>query len=172
MRKIAPIAAALLAVAGCTSTQTAEPPTAAGGGTTAPAVQPRQPTEPRTEEAIRQVAQEEADSYAAGDYGAAWDLWTKDAKKAISRSDYERLFELCPPLSQGVRFTIEKITMAPDKNSAKVRFSRIIGVFSYKFVYEDGHWRFVPDADAMRDYRIGDVRKIAARARAEGRCAA
>jgi hypothetical protein len=167
MRKIASIALALLVVAGCSSNQTAEPPIA--GGTTAPVTQP-QAAEPRTEAAVRRVAQEEVDSFAAGEYGAAWDLWSARGKKAISRPDYERLFELCPSPVDGVRFTIEKITMAPGGNSAKVRYSLLATLVSFDFVYEAGRWRFVPAPEAMREYRIGDVKKIAAKARAEGRC--
>ncbi|GAA0318535.1 hypothetical protein GCM10010151_05480 [Actinoallomurus spadix] len=52
------------------------------------------------------MATEEFDSYAAGDYGAAWDLWTAAGKRAISRANYVKLFTLCPEIAQGVRFEI------------------------------------------------------------------
>jgi len=35
--------------------------------------------------------------------------------------------------------------------------TRIVAVLTYQFVYESGHWRFVPDAQAMHDYRTKTV---------------
>jgi hypothetical protein len=138
-------------------------------GAASPAAKERK-AEPRTEDAVRAVAQEEVDTYASGDYGGAWDLWTDSAKKLISRADYEKLFELCPPVAAGIPFTIEKIKLAPDRNSATVRYSRSIAVMSFRYVYEGGRWRYVPEARNQRDYRTKSVEELAASRRKDGAC--
>lgn len=162
-------AAAGLATAGCKSNDSANlasPPAASGGvAQTAPATR----AEPHTEAAVRAAANEEFDAYASADYGAAWDQWYAPAKKLISRANYMRLFELCPAPAAGVRFQIEKITMDSDRE-AHVRVVRLIAVFTYRFVYEAGHWRFVPEADSMRDYRTKSIEQMVAEHRAQGAC--
>jgi hypothetical protein len=55
-------------------------------------------------------------------------------------------------------------------HEAHVRVSRLIATRTYRFVYESGHWRFVPDADAMRDYRTKTVEQLARARRAQGGC--
>jgi hypothetical protein len=97
-----------------TPSESADPPLAGGASAAAKPENTKPQAEPRTEEAVRKVAQEEVDAYASGDYGRAWDLWTDSAKKLISRENDERLFELCPPAAAGVQFTIEKIALSPD----------------------------------------------------------
>ena len=158
---------ALTAPLGCSDGAggAAEPPAGGEATTTTPASS----AEPRTEAAVRTAATEEFDSYAAGDYGAAWDLWSAAGKKAVSRTNYLRLHRLCPPMTGGIRFEIQKVTMDSDR-SAHVRVSRLIAVFTYRFVYEAGRWRFVPDADSMRDYRTKTVEQMAAERRAQGGC--
>jgi hypothetical protein len=150
--------------AGSANSNVATPP---GAGSAAPTTAAA--TEPRTEAAVRAAATEEFDSYAAGDYGATWDLYYAPAKKAISRADYMRFFKLCPDLAGGVRFQIEKITMDSD-HEAHVRVTRLIAVLTYQFVYESGHWRFVPTAESMRDYHTKTVEQVANERRAQGGC--
>lgn len=172
LRRAALTAVVLLAAAGCSShdpaAETATPP-AAGG---APAAQSSTAaTEPRTEAAVRAAASEEFDSYAAGDYGAAWDLWSAAGKRAISRAKYMHLFELCPEVAKGIRFEIQRVTMDSDRE-AHVRVSRMaIAVMTYQFVYESGRWRFVPAPEAMNDYRTKTVKEITQERRATGGCA-
>jgi hypothetical protein len=162
---------AVLALAGCSSADSggsAAPPPAAGAPATQGAASTG--TEPRTEAAVRAAATEEFDSYAAGDYGAAWDVWTAAGKKAISRANYVKLFQLCPEIAQGVRFEIQKVALDND-HEAHVRASRMgIAVQSFQFVYESGHWRFVPLPDAMNDYRTKTINQMAADRRAQGGC--
>lgn len=172
MRILATLIAAVLGLSACSSTDTggttATPPAAAGVAAT-PAAPTSTAAEPRTEAAVRAAAGEEFDAYASGDYGAAWDEWTTAAKKLISRADYMHLFELCPQPASGVRFTIDKVTMNSD-GTARVRATRLIAVLSYQFAYEAGHWRFVPDAESMRDYRTKTVQQMAQEHRAQGAC--
>ncbi|GAA4514745.1 hypothetical protein GCM10023191_083700 [Actinoallomurus oryzae] len=56
-------------------------------------------------------------------------------------------------------------------HSARVRVTRLIAVITYQFVYENGHWRFQPPADNMRDYRTKTVQQMASEHRAAGACA-
>ncbi|REF00285.1 hypothetical protein [Thermomonospora umbrina] len=163
----------LLFVAACGGGD--EPP--ASSATLAPssaptAETPRVTAQPRTEAALRLVAEEEFETYASGDYGGAWDLWTAAGKKLISRADYERLFELCPAIVEGVPFKIEKVRVSG--TAGVVRASRSIAILSFKFAYEHGQWRYVPDRSAVADYqrlrKIGMQKFVAAR-KAEGLCA-
>lgn len=176
MRFTMPAAAAALtvcALAGCSSTDSgdsgaATPPPAVGAPATQGAASTA--TEPRTEAAVRAAATEEFDSYSAGDYGEAWDLWTAAGKKAISRKNYMHLFELCPDVASGARFDIQRVTMDSD-HEAHVRVSRLgIAVMSYQFAYEDGHWRYVPTPESMNNYRTKTVQQMAADRRAQGGC--
>jgi hypothetical protein len=171
-------AVAVLAV-GCSGsedkTEIATPPPAAGVATTPPGAPSTAPAssggaEPQTETGVRAVATDEFDSFAGGDYGGAWDLFYGLAKKLISRADYIRLFKLCPDPAPGVRFQIEKISMGSG-GEAQVRVSRLgLADASYRFVYESGHWRFVPTAQAMNDYSTKKVEQIASDERAQGGC--
>lgn len=170
MRALALTMTALTLAAGCGSSDdghagVATPPGAprAGATSASPAA------EPHTEAAVRAAAKEEFDSYAAGDYGEAWDVWSAAGKQAISRANYMRLFQLCPDVAQGVRFQIEHVTMDSDRH-AHVRASRLIAMLTYRFVYEAGRWRFVPTPESMRDYRTKTVKEVAAERRAQGGC--
>ncbi len=158
---------AAIAVTGCSKVEgtTTAPP----GAGTMPASTPAVAAEPRTEAAVRAAAGEEFDAYASGDYGATWDVWYAPAKKLISRADYTRLIKLCPDAAAGVRFNIEKITMDSDRE-AHVRVTRLVAIHTYRFVYEDGHWRFVPDDQAMRDYRTKTLKQMVTKVRAQGGC--
>jgi hypothetical protein len=161
----------LLLVLPLTGCGDGDPATATAPSSARPAASPAQPAaQPKTEAAVRTAAQDEFDAYAAGEYGEAWDLWTAAGKRMISRADYEKLHELCPSAT-GLRFTIEKVRLSGD--TATVRVSRAIAVFSYKFLYEQGQWRYVPDKAAAADYRFArkaGVAELAARHRAEGGC--
>lgn len=123
----------------------------------------------RTEAAVRQAAQDLFDSYAAGNYGAFWDGWTRDAQALISRDDYVRLFDLCKPIAQGIRFDIKRVTVEGD--TARVEVTRLIGAFTYDMRFEDGRWKYIPDAQAQADYKTKSIDQIAADKRAARACA-
>jgi hypothetical protein len=161
----------LVLVSPLTACGDGDPAAATAPSSAPPAASPTLPAaQPKTEAAVRTAAQDEFDAYAAGEYGEAWDLWTAAGQRMISRADYEKLHELCPSAT-GLRFTIEKVRVSGD--TATVRVSRSIAVFSYKFLYEQGQWRFVPDKAAAADYRYArkaGIAKLAARSKAEGLC--
>lgn len=128
----------------------------------------QEPQQDRTEAAVRKAAQDAFDSYAAGNYGAFWDSWTSEAQALISRDDYLRLFELCKPQAEGLRFEIKQVTV--DDDVANVEVARLIAAFTYQFRYENGRWRYVPDAQAQADYRK-PIEQLASEKRAAGACA-
>ncbi|GII88290.1 hypothetical protein Ssi03_62800 [Sphaerisporangium siamense] len=125
--------------------------------------------QPHTEAGARGAAQKLFDAYAAGNYGAFWDGWTIDAQGLISRRDYARLFELCKPIAQGIRYNVQSAMVQGD--TAKVQVTRLIGAFTYDFKYEDGRWRFIPEAETQADYRSKTVEQLAAEKQASRTCA-
>ncbi len=164
------IAVCLLALAaGCSSRNE---PSAAGptASATIAAKQEVPAAQPKTVAAVRAAANEEFESFASGDYGGSWDLWTAAGKKAISRADYEQLLKLCPDTGAGVAFQIKKVKLAADGNSALVRVQRLAGIASFTFLDEGGEWRFQPLEVALTDYKLGSPKAIAAKARKEGHC--
>ena len=144
-----------LSLAACSSDEPSDD--AAGGETDA---------QPRSVAAVESVAQEEADRYAAGDFGGAWDLWAEEAQGTISREDYIELGEAC--LGAGVRINVTKVRLVGD-DRAVVRMG--VGRFqqAYTMRYEDGAWRWVPTDEALEDYD-GDVDRLIKTMEAKGNC--
>lgn len=130
---------------------------------------PEREEQPRTEFGARQAANAALDSYAAGNYGAFWDSWTKESQKVISRADYERLFQLCKPPAEGLRFTINRVDVEGD--TARVEVARLIATFTYTLRYENGQWRFVLPDDTRAEYQGRTVEQIAQQRRAKSQCA-
>jgi hypothetical protein len=160
--------AAVVALTGCSTskaTTTPAAPAPSAQATSSAAAQPR------TQAAVKAAATEKFDAYASGDYAGAWEIWTASAKKTLSRQNYEKLFELCPPVAESLPFTIKAVRLAPDKKSAVVRAQRSIALISFRFVYEGGQWRYVPSAANLRDYRTKTPAQLAAGLRKDGACA-
>jgi hypothetical protein len=122
--------------------------------------------QPRSVAAAEKVAQEQADRYAAGDFGGAWDLWAEDAQDTISREDYIELGEAC--LGAGVKIEVTDARLEGD-DRAVVRLG--VGRFqqAYTVLYEDGAWRWVPTDEALEDYD-GDVDRLIKTMEAKGNC--
>ncbi|OKI49892.1 hypothetical protein [Micromonospora sp. CB01531] len=112
-------------------------------------------------------SQKEFDAYAAGDWKGAWDLWTKEGKTAITRDEYARLHTECKTIT-GLTFEITNARLEGE-DKAVVNFKRSIVAGMSEIRYEDGQWRYQPDADSMADYAKG-VDKVIAEGRASGRC--
>jgi len=114
----------------------------------------------RTEAGARQTAQAELDAYAAGDWQGAWDLWTKAGKAAISRNDYQRLHTECETVT-GIPFEVKTVRLeGPDR--AVFTGERASFQFTYELHFEDGHWRYQPEAKSLADYAKGVDALIAA----------
>ncbi|NJC69133.1 hypothetical protein HC031_05285 [Planosporangium thailandense] len=131
------------------------------------AASPTPSAEPKTVDAAKAAAQREFDLYAAGDWAGAWDLWTKAGKAAFSRSDYSRLHTECKTLT-GLTFEITNARLEND-TTAVVAYKRSIAAGTANMMYEDGGWRYQPDASSMADYAKG-VDKLIADSKQEGRC--
>lgn len=55
------------------------------------------------------------------------------------------------------------------EDKAVVNYKRLIAAGMAEIHYQDGQWRYQPDADSMADYAKG-VDKVVAEGRASGRC--
>jgi hypothetical protein len=121
-----------------------------------------------SEAALRAVAKEEFDAYAAGQYGQAWDVWTAHGKGEITRADYEKLHAECKDLGAGVPLKIESMSITG--TTASVRVSRLGFLAAYTFDWENGAWRFEPTAQGAADYALG-VDALVAKMKREGSCA-
>ncbi|OPG09293.1 hypothetical protein [Microbispora sp. GKU 823] len=168
------IAICLVALVVVLKPPTAEAPGSSGSGDLNPVVeqadQGQEPQQERTEVAARQAAQALMDTYSAGGYGEFWDAWVPEAQALISRDDYVRLFQLCKPIAEGLRFEITGVTLRGD--IADVRVNRLIVSFTYQFRYEGGRWRYIPDQQAQADYKTKNVDQMVAEKRAARTCAA
>ncbi|WP_067130205.1 hypothetical protein [Microtetraspora malaysiensis] len=125
--------------------------------------------EERTEAGVRQAAQTTLDFYSSGAYGQFWDSWTADAQKLIARDDYLRMFELCKPIAEDLRFEIKGVTL--DGDGADVQVTHFLAAFTYRFRYEGGRWRYIPEQQAQADYTSKTVDQMAAERRASRGCA-
>ncbi len=152
-----------LALAGCTS----ESPRTPGAKVAPTSVSPSPAEEPRTAVAAQTAAQRSFDAFAAGDWAGAWDEWNGAGKAAFSREDYVRLHTTCKTLT-GLPFKI-KTARLEGADKAVVQAERASFAFAYEMTYEEGRWRFQPDADAMADYRLG-VDALIAKKKTEGTC--
>lgn len=103
-------------------------------------------------EAALEAAEAQADHYAAQDFAGAWDMWTDEAKGAISRDDYVTYGETCD--LGGMPLEAEFVRFESDTEGV-VRIG--LGEFqtTYSVIYEDGEWRWQPTAEALKDYERG-----------------
>ncbi|RZU77616.1 hypothetical protein EV384_6347 [Micromonospora kangleipakensis] len=165
---IAALGVTLLAAAcGTEGTPDQAGPAATGSAAAVAASPAAAPKEPVTVEAAKTAAQKEFDAYAAGDWKGAWDLWTAEGKAAISRDEYARLHTECKTIT-GLTFEITG-TRLEGEGKAVVTWKRSIVAGTADMRYEDGQWRYQPDADSMADYAKG-VDKVLAERRAAGSC--
>jgi hypothetical protein len=116
--------------------------------------------QPKTVEAAKSAAQASFDLYAAGDWRGSWDSWTASAKKVVSRDEYARYHEECPQAVTGPAFTITSIRLETPTTATLV-VDRMGFKFTYQMIYEDGQWRFQPDADTIKDFKGGVDKMIA-----------
>lgn len=122
---------------------------------------------PKTVEAARAVATEEAAAASSGDWAGAWGLWSAAGKKAISRADYVRLHTECKTIT-GVPLTVDNVRLEGD-TAAVVRISWMGFAFSYTEVYESGQWRWQSNPDDTADYALG-VKALIVKKKAAGSC--
>ncbi|MBQ1028854.1 hypothetical protein ACIP95_07435 [Micromonospora parva] len=161
---VAAVGVALLAAACGTETK---PEQTTASASSAAVAETKPAAEPKTVDAAKALAQREFDTYAAGDWKGAWDLWTSEGKAAISRDEYARLHTECKTIT-GLTFEITTSRLE-GADTAIVNYKRSIAAGSSEVRYVDGQWRYQPDAESMADYAKG-VDKVIAEGRASGRC--
>jgi len=127
-----------------------------------------EPAQEKTEAGARAAAQTAFDTYTSGGYAGFWDLWSAEAQDTISRDDYVRLFQLCKPIAEGLRFDIRTVTLQDD--IATVQANRLIGSFTFRFAYQDGRWRYVLDDETRAKYQSKSVEEMATDNRTAGAC--
>ncbi|MFC4063018.1 hypothetical protein ACFOWE_32465 [Planomonospora corallina] len=154
-----------------------EPPAAHGSPssaeTTSQAPDPGEPWTPEgSEESVRQAAEASFDAYAGGASGEFWDSWSTEARSAITREDYVRLFQLCPQLVPGSSFSVGEVTVAGDGALVTATRTTDQTPYDYEFVHEDGSWRYVPPPEELQEYRSKGVDRILAERRTAGACGA
>lgn len=124
-----------IAAPGEEGTERAEQPTAA----------------PKTVQAVKAAAREQADAYSSGDFGAAWDQWTKSAKKLLDRDGYIELAKMCD--FGGVPLEVSSARLEGD-DTAIVRIGLGNFLTAYTMRYEGGQWRWQPNDDGLALYRL------------------
>lgn len=152
---------------GSATTQPAPSTGAAEASSTPPSESPSPTSDDATSiAAAKAVAQEEADRYSASDYAGAWELWTTEGKKALSKADYQKLHDACP--GPGVSYDIEGVRIESPGN-AVARLSVMGFKQAYDLKYESGSWRWQPLASDMKDYARG-VDALIAKLKNDGSC--
>jgi hypothetical protein len=132
---------AALGLAGCASSA----PAATGPGSAASA---NQAAGVRSLEAARATAQTEFGLLAGGDYGGAWDLWSDQAKQAVSRADFIARSTACPP-GKGVMTQVVSTTLVDD-NNVDVSWQRAGQTGTARLTYTGGTWHYQPDQATLR----------------------
>ncbi|NUP51023.1 MAG: hypothetical protein HOW97_27475 [Catenulispora sp.] len=113
------------------------------------------------------VAQREFGLLSGGGWAQAWQLWSVTARSALSQDDFVRLNSECRP-ALGVPYIIDS-TASIDDTTVSVAWHQASATGTATVVYENGAWRFTPDAQALAEYRQGADSVIAER-KAAGRC--
>lgn len=113
------------------------------------------------------VAQREFGLLSGGGWAQAWQLWSVTARSALSQDDFVRLNTECRP-ALGVPYVID-LTTPTDDTTVSVTWHQASAAGTATVVYENGAWRFTPDAQTLADYRQGADSVIAER-KAAGRC--
>jgi hypothetical protein len=165
------LALPLLAACGAEAPTGAQPSLGPAAFEDPPSTTSPQSPEPRTVEAVRKVAKEEFGTYANGDYGAAWDLWTAEAQRTIPRSTYRQLHRLCRPPAAAAHFRIIKVRVVG--NAAAVRVTRANTNLIVRFAYRQGRWRFIPPQSTLREHhqiRLHGLHNFVAAQKQKGRC--
>ncbi len=123
---------------------------------------------PKTAKAAGQAAQEAFNRYGSGDYAGAWETYTDEGRKAISKDDFVSFNTQCPPRFRGHKVSVVGSRLE-NSTTAVTRVRVGNETTAYTLRYQDGHWRVQPSADATAMWNLG-VAKAVEKARAAGAC--
>ncbi|GIH17408.1 hypothetical protein [Rugosimonospora africana] len=153
------LAVSTAGLAGCG----AAAPTASGSGSAASANRAAAVDNP---EAATATAQTEFGLLAGGDFGGAWELWSQDAQRSITRTDFVALNTACP--SKGVAAQVVA-TRPVNDGEVDIDWTRGSQSGTASLLYAGGTWRYQPSESTLDNYRLG-VDKLVAQLRAAHEC--
>lgn len=111
--------------------------------------------QPQDTQTAQVTAQQVFDNLSDGDWAGAWELWTDTAQSAIAKDAYVDLVSTCTTL-QG-EYVVTGVTPVDD-STATVKWTRTPasgaasnGTNTIK--YQNGHWKFEPDAAYLNAFR-------------------
>jgi len=112
--------------------------------------------QPQDAQSAQVIAEQVLDNLSDGDWAGAYDLWTDSAKSAIGRDAYIELVSTCA--TQAGEYQITGLTPVDD-STATIKWSHtptsggtaMAGTSTVR--YQNGAWRFEPDAAALAAYR-------------------
>lgn len=167
---VAAIAAALLAVAGCS---------ALPGSTSAPAAAPgstAQPTaQPKTEAGVRDAATRFYALYAASQWAPAWQMLAPTSQAAAPESVYVAVHESCPSASAGMSRVIKSVVMAGSTAVVTETVSGLastLGSTADAWTYSSGRWGIDLPPDGIKDYSHGSAAADVTAMKQAGECGA
>lgn len=119
-------------------------------------------------EALEEAGQEQADRYSSGDYAGAWDMWTDDAKAAVSEDAYVSYSEACAGAGAPIGVTDARID-EPGTGIVRIGLGDID--FAYTMEFEGDEWRWVPTDETLERFADGKTAEEAiAEAQQSGDC--
>ena len=108
--------------------------------------------QPQDAQTAQVTAEQMFENLSSGDWAGAWELWTDTAQSAITKEAYVDLVSTCTGL-QG-DYLVTGVTSVDD-STATIKWTRTpasgaAASGSNTFKYQNGQWKFEPDA-ASRD---------------------
>lgn len=112
--------------------------------------------QPQDAQSAQVTAEQVFDNLTEGDWAGAWDLWTDNAKTAIGKDAYVDLVSTCT--AQQGDYVVTGVTPVDD-STATIKWSHTpaggtadqSGTSTVR--YQNGAWRFEPDAAALAAYK-------------------
>ncbi|ROO59279.1 hypothetical protein EDC02_1074 [Micromonospora sp. Llam0] len=157
--------AALTLIAACTPPPSGSPGTPSVPGVDTP-TETREPIQVNVAEAL-DVAQQEFDLIAGGDWSGAWQLWTAEAQQSVPEDVFVETNETCP-VQDGVEFQLQEVTPV-DETAVDLTWRRDDTVGNSSLRLEQDTWRFDPGGGVLVEYASGAADAIEKR-RAAGNC--
>ena len=102
------------------------------------------PSEPKTAEELKAIAQLHFNSFSSGDFGAFWDDLDSGSKAVVTRDEYVRRLQACMRNDPNKSSPLIVQTASENKDatwSVTVRYVKYN--ITFPAIYESGHWRFV-----------------------------